>query len=77
MSRRLKNVENTIKMGKEESEGLISTLCSYMRTLVTCPPLSLSLSLPASLPLNFALKLLLFNGGNHLYKLSTNSGICA
>ena len=45
MSRRLKNVENTIKMGKEESEGLISTLCCYMRTLVTCPPLSLSLSL--------------------------------
>lgn len=76
MSRRLKNVENTIKMGKEEGEGLISTLSSYMRTLVTCPPLSLSL-LPASLPLNFALKLLLFNGGNCLYKLSTNSSICA
>ena len=45
VSRRLKNVEKTIKMGKEESEGLISTLCSYMRTLVTCPPLSLSLLL--------------------------------
>ena len=34
-------------------------------------------SLFASLPLNFALKLLLFIGGNYLYKLSTDSGICA